>query len=175
MFSSPQKNLEEFGISPGSHVADLGSGSGFYTLAAAKMVGEKGRVYAVDVLKDMLAKLKNEAQRERLHNVETIWGNVERLGGTKLVDASVEIVLACNTLFQLEHKNDFPLEVKRILKPKGRVLVIDWKESFGGMGPQPGHVVSEESARTLFEKAGFTFEKGISAGAHHYGIIFKKI
>lgn len=174
MFSDPQKNLDQLGLSPDSYVADLGSGAGHYTIAAAKMVGKLGRVYAVDVLKDMLQKIKNQAERAGLTNIEAIWGNVEKLGGTRLADATVNTVLVCNTLFQLEGKKDLPLEAKRILKPKGRVLVVDWKESFGGMGPQPEHVVSPEVARALFEGAGFVFDHEIKAGEHHYGMIFRR-
>lgn len=174
MFSDPQKNLEQFGLVSGKVVADLGSGSGAYALAAAKIVGPSGRVYAVDIMKEMLQKLKNAAIAGRIFNVEALWGNIEKLGGTRLADASTDAVLVCNSLFQTEDKESLVLEVKRILKSSGRVLVVDWKESFGGMGPQPEHVVSVDSARALFEKSGFVFEHSISAGAHHYGLIFKR-
>ncbi len=175
MFSDPQKNLEQFNLELGARVADLGSGAGFYTVATAKIVGEKGRVYAVDTQKDMLTKIKNNATQARLLNIEAIWGNIEKLGGTRLADASVDAVLVCNILFQLERKDDFPLGVKRILKVKGRVLVVDWKESFGNMGPHADHVVPETVARALFEKVGFTFERSIRAGEHHYGIILRRV
>ena len=68
------------------HVADLGAGSGHYTLAAAKKVGESGRVYAIEVQKDLLTRIKNLAQTEHINNVEVIWGDVENRGGTKLKD-----------------------------------------------------------------------------------------
>jgi len=174
MFSDPQKNLEQLKLLPGQFVADLGAGSGAYTLAAAKMVGPQGRVYAVDVMKEMLQKLKNTAIVSRLLNVETLWGDIEKLGGTRLADASVDVALLCNSLFQMEDKNTLSLEIKRILKSGGRLLLVDWKESFGGMGPQPGHVVSLGDAKSIFEKAGFQFEREISAGAHHYGLIFRR-
>lgn len=175
LFSDPQKILDQLGLAPDTRVADLGTGAGFYAIAAARMVGPHGRLYAVDVLKDGLQKIKNDANRAGLANVEVIWGNVEKLGGTRLADASVDTVLVCNTLFTLEEKRDFPLEVKRILKPKGRVLVVDWQESFGGMGPQPEHVVTAEVARALFEKAGFTFDRALrDAGAHHYGFVLRR-
>ena len=61
MFTDPQKNIKELGLTPGMHIADLGAGSGFYVLEAAKRVGDKGRVYAVDVQKDILQKIKNRA------------------------------------------------------------------------------------------------------------------
>ena len=175
MFSDPKKNLEQFKLEEGKFVADLGSGAGFYTIPAAKIVGHLGRVYAVDVLKDMLQKIKNHAQSAHIHNIETLWGNVEKLGGTRLADSSVDAVLICNSLFMIEDKNTFLLEVKRILRTAGRILLIDWKESFGGMGPQREHVISKEMARTLFEQAGFVFEREIEAGAHHYGFILRRV
>lgn len=175
MFSDPQKILEQFKLVSGRFVADLGSGAGFYAIIAAKMVGPLGRVYAVDVLKDMLQKIKNEAVRNKLFNIEALWGDVEKLGGTRLPDASVDVALICNSLFQLEDKDTFALEVKRILRPDGRALLVDWKESFGGMGPQSGDVVSPEAARAIFEKAGFMFERDLKdAGAHHYAMIFRR-
>lgn len=174
MFSNPEKNLEQFGLQSGQKVADLGSGAGFYALAAATIVGDKGKVYAIDILKEMLQKLKNEAVRRHLVNIETLWGNVEKLGGTRLADATADVALVCNTLFQVEKKDDFITEIKRILKPGGKVLLIDWKESFGGMGPHKDHVVSESKARELFEKQGFVFDKDIRAGAHHYGLVMKR-
>jgi ubiquinone/menaquinone biosynthesis C-methylase UbiE len=174
MFSDPQKNLEQLKLTTGRSVADLGAGSGSYTLIAAKMVGPSGRVYAIDVMKEMLQKLKNSASLSRIFNVEALWGNMEKLGGTRLADSAVDVALVCNSLFQVEDKPTFALEVKRILKPGGRALVVDWKESFGGMGPQPEHVVSYDDAKRVFEKAGFVFERDISAGAHHYGLIFHK-
>ncbi|KKU67311.1 MAG: hypothetical protein UX89_C0016G0014 [Parcubacteria group bacterium GW2011_GWA2_47_16] len=175
MFSDPQKILDQFKLTTGRIVADLGSGAGFYAILAAKMVGPLGRVYAVDVLKDMLQKIKNEAVRSKLFNVEALWGNIEKLGGTRLADASVDVVLVCNSLFQIEHKDSFSIEVKRILRADGRLLVVDWKDSYGGVGPQPENVVTPETARGIFEKAGFVFDRDIKdAGAHHYGLIFRR-
>jgi ubiquinone/menaquinone biosynthesis C-methylase UbiE len=130
-------------------------------------------VFAVDVQKDLLQKLKNTAQAERIFNIEIIWGNVEKLGGTKIRDGFIDLALVSNLLFQIEFKKDFVREIKRILKRTGRVLVVDWSDSFGGMGPQPEAVMPEVEAKKLFEEAGFVFQKSISAGDHHYGLIFK--
>ena len=173
-FSDPQKNIDQLNLSAGSVVADLGAGSGFYTLAAAKAVGEGGKVYAVDVQQDLLVRLQNAARAARISNVSIIHGDVEKLGGTKIKDASVDFVIAGNLVFQLDDKPGFVNEVKRILKPGGRVIDVDWSDSFGGMGPQPESVVDQVTAKELFEKGGFTFVTGISAGDHHYGLIFRK-
>lgn len=175
MFSDPDQNVENFGLMPGMHVADCGSGSGFYSLAAARALGEKGRVYAIDVQKDLLARLKNEAARLHLKNIETIWGNIEKPGGTSLRDNSVDAAFLANVLFQVKDKNSLLTELKRILKPKGRVLVVDWTSSFGGMGPSGESVVTSEQAQEIFSKGGFSFERRMPAGEHHYGLIFQKI
>ena len=173
-FTDPAKNIQQFVLGEGWHVADFGSGSGAYTLAAAEHVGGDGRVYAIDVQRDLLSKVKNEAKNRKLLNVEVIWGNVEKVGGSKLGDNSMDAAIASNLLFQLEHKDVGAREIFRVLKPKARVLIVDWTDSFGGLGPQAKMVVTEETAKDIFEKAGFAYESSISAGDHHYGLIFKK-
>ncbi len=175
MFSDPQKNIEQCGIQVGMEIADLGAGSGFYTMSAAKALIATGRVYAIDAQKDLLTKIKNNAVREGLYNVEVIWGDIEKVGGTHLRDASIDLALICNVLFQLENKQSAVAEIKRILKPAGRVLVVDWADSFGGIGPKPDVVVKKETVLEMMEKNGFHMDREISAGSHHYGIIFKKL
>lgn len=174
MFSNPEKNIEQFGLLPGMKVADLGVGSGFYTLAAARAVGEKGRVFAVDIQQDLLAKVKNQARNAHLYNIEIIWGDLERMGGTKIRDMSVDGVVLSNVLFQIEHKSDLAKEVRRILKPKGQVLLVDWSDSFGGMGPKPVDIIPQEAAKELFLQGGFEYVRSITAGDHHYGMILAK-
>lgn len=180
MFSDPVHNIEQFGITPAHSVADLGAGSGFYTLAAARKIkslatgDETGKVYAVEVQKDLLARIKDVADKEHLTNIEYIWGDIEKRGGTKLRDHSIDRVIASNVFFQVEDKKGFLSEIGRILKPDGQVLLIDWSESFSGMGPAPKDVITKFTAKDLFSAAGFTLDREISAGAHHYGLIFKK-
>ena len=118
MFSDPQKNIAELGIIDGMKIVDLGAGSGFYTIECAKRVGPKGRVYAVDVQQDLLNKIKNIASTSGLSNIEVIWGNIEKIGGTKLREAIADIVIISNTLFQVEKDDieNLSLETKRILK-----------------------------------------------------------
>jgi len=176
MFSDPEKNIEQFDLGKGNYVADFGSCPGHYTFAAAKAVGHGGKVYAIDVQKNLLEKLKNEATNvKHLSNVDIVWADIEHLGGTRLRENSMDAVIVANVFFQLEKKEGSCLEIKRILKHGGRVLFIDWSGSFGGMGPQIGSVFTEEMAKNIFEKNGFIQDRTISAGSQHYGIIFRKI
>lgn len=173
MFSNPQVIVGQLGLLPGMQIADLGAGSGHYTLAAAPLIGG-GHVHAVDVQKDLLDKLLAEARHRGLVNVDILWGDLEKLGGTHLKDHSVDYVFVANILFQIEDKGTFVKEVSRITKVGGKVLVVDWADSFGGAGPHADTVVTEPMARQLFEKAGFTEDGFLSVGSHHYGLIFKK-
>lgn len=174
MFSDPAKNIEQFGLSGGMFVADFGAGSGFYTMSSAKAVGEKGRVYAIDIQKELIQKIKNQANVEHLSNIEIIWGDVEKIGGTKMRDDSVDAVIIANILFQVKEKNNICLEAKRILKKGGKVLVVDWADSFAGLGPRQEDVFSPSSAKEIFQKNDFVFDREFGAGEHHYGLIFKK-
>src|SRR4051794_29961193 len=115
-FADPQENIRSLGLSEGDYVVDLGAGSGFYTLAAAHAVGHSGRVYAIDVDQELLARIKNHAAAEKLHNVEVIHGDMEAPGGTRLRDKMVDAAIVSNVLFQIEHKENFIQELKRIIK-----------------------------------------------------------
>ena len=174
MFSDPAKNIQRLGLIRGMHIADFGAGSGFYSMSLAEEVGDNGRVYAIDVQKDLLQKIKNEAKAKGVSNLEIIWGNVEKAGGTKMGDNTIDIVVIANILFQAEDKNNVCIEAKRILKVGGRALVIDWLDSFGGLGPTKENVFLLSSAKDIFQKNGFVLDKEFDAGDHHYGFIFKK-
>ena len=174
MFSNPEKNIEQFILGDGWHVADFGAGSGAYALAAARAVGADGKVYAIDVKADVLARIKKEADAARIHNVEVLRGNLEKLGGSNLRDGAMDAVIVSNILFQIDDKQTFTREAARVLRKGGKALVVDWSQSFGGAGPEAGAIVREETAQELFIAAGFSYERSIDAGAHHYGLVFKK-
>jgi hypothetical protein len=76
-----------------------------------------------------------------------------------------------NVLFQIEKPDDFSLEMKRILKKEGKMLVVDWSE-VSNIGPKS--VFPALKARGLFEKAGFRLDASFTAGDHHYGLVFIK-
>jgi len=171
MFSDPSANLGRLGLTDGMKVVDIGAGSGFYSFDAGRRVGGSGRVYAIDVQKDLLERLRSAGASQGLRNIEVIWGNAEKLGGTKLKDAIADRVIASNVLFQIEKPDDFCLELKRIMKPGAKLLVVDWSE---GSALSPKTLIPIAKAQALFEKAGFKLEDSFNAGEHHYGLIFVK-
>jgi ubiquinone/menaquinone biosynthesis C-methylase UbiE len=171
MFSDPGVNLSKLGLVQGMKVVDLGAGSGFYTLEAARRVGSSGHVYAVDVQKDILDRIRTTGAKENLRNIEVVWGDAEKIGGTKLREGIADRVIASNVLFQIEKPDGFALEIKRLLKPNGKLLVIDWN---AGSPMSPRTLFPSSKAQTLFEKLGFKTEQSFMAGDHHYGLVLTR-
>lgn len=172
-FSQPRSIVLQMGLSHGARVADLGSGTGHYAQALAGVVGREGKVYAVDVQEDVLKHAKINAHQHHTHTIETVWGDIEKKGGTHLRDALVDGVVLANVLFQVEHREAVAQEALRILKPGGIILVVDWVGSFGGIGPRPDQVIGEEAVVALFSALGCTKRKSVAAGSHHYGVILQ--
>lgn len=171
-FCDPQTNVLQLGLRDGMKVGDFGAGSGHYAVCAAPIVGEQGTIYAIDIQEDVLTHIKNVADMRGFKNIETIWGDIEKVGGSKLKDDTLDAVILSNALFQLEHREGAIAEIKRVLKSGGRLLVIDWAGAYDGMGPPPDQVVSESAAETLFISSGFHKVKDFRGGPHHYSIVF---
>lgn len=173
-FSEPQKNITALELKPGDKVADLGCGVGVYSLAAAPLVGLDGKIFSVDIQKELLERLKNEADRRGFRNINVIWGDVERVSGSGLADGAVDSVIISNVLFLTKSIYTTIAEAKRILKKGGLVMVVDWTESFGGLGPQSEDIFDKTKARKAFEEAGFVLVREFEAGDNHYGLVFRK-
>ncbi|MBX4199137.1 class I SAM-dependent methyltransferase [Candidatus Parcubacteria bacterium] len=177
MFTDPERNVLEFGFTPGQKVADFGSGAGHYAVALSKSLGESGAVYAIDLSEDMLVKLKSEALKSGRGNIEVVHGDIEKPHGTKLRDGAVDGVIFSNILFQLGDKLGAVREAVRILRPGGKVCVVEWADlSFlaDTLKASDRKPTSETEAKELFITLGLNFERKFEAGEHHYGLIFKK-
>jgi ubiquinone/menaquinone biosynthesis C-methylase UbiE len=172
MFTNPEKNILRLGLKEGMRVADLGAGTGFYAKEASKRVGYTGKVYAIEVQRDLVRKLESDIKHSGISNIDCIWGDIEKKGGTKISDGSIDAVIISNVLSQTEDKLGLIDEARRILKKNGKVLFIDWSDSFGGGSLNGRNFLSEDKVRELFEKRGFKFFEKISTTEHHYGIIF---
>lgn len=175
-FMNPELIAAGFGLTEGMRVADLGSGSGYFTIIMAKKVGDSGLVTAVDLLNSALETLRAKAKVEGLGNIETIRSNLEILGSSGLTNDSQDIVLLANILFQNSNKATILNEARRVIKPGGTLIVIDWRKGAGGFGPPDNLRTSEEEInRLVISSDGFQFVSQIDAGVFHYGMMYKKI
>ena len=174
-FAHPARNVGVLGVDTGMTVVDFGAGSGAYVYAIAERLQGTGHVYAIDVQQDLLRRIKNESHKRGYKNVEIIWSDLEKPGGSKIADRHADLVLISNLLFQVGDKKALFAEAWRILKPTGRLAVIDWSESFGGMGPINKEVVKKEKALELAVQSGFEPLTQFKAGAHHYGLTLRPV
>ena len=121
LFEPPQRLIEPY-VRNGQVVADLGCGSGYYTLALAQCVGSEGRVYAVDLDEKCIRALEKKIDKEGYHNIEAHASSASELGFIK--DGSVDFVLANGLLCSMaDHRQLAVNEIKRILKPGGQAYL----------------------------------------------------
>jgi len=172
-FLKPEETIKELSIKQGMRIADFGCGAGYFTIPLAEMVGQKGKVYAFDILKTALESVRSRAKSAGLLNIETVWSNLETLNASKLKNESIDLVLLANILFQSSKKADIIKEAKRILKRGGKLVVIEWKKN-QVMGPPEKFIVDKDLVRGIAEKQDFKFDKEFPAGQGHWGMIFVK-
>jgi SAM-dependent methyltransferase len=162
------------GLKIGDRVADLGAGGGLFTLQAARLVGDQGEVYAVDIMKTILSDIESKARMANLYNIKTVWSNLEILGATKIPEASLDFVFLVNTLFQSKESKKILTESKRLLKSGGKMLVIDWNNDNSGLGPHVDRQIDPKDIITQAQSISLNLEKQFIAGQYHFGLVFIK-
>ena len=113
--------MDIFGIVPGKSVADIGAGSGFFTALAARRVGDKGMVYAVDINPEAIQYIDARVKKENLHNVKTILGKADN----PLLPARVDAVLLLKTYHEIAEPIVLFCNLRNSLAKDARVGVID--------------------------------------------------
>lgn len=173
---NPFNLLEAAGLREGMRVADFGCGTiGHYVFPAARIVGDEGKVYAVDILKSVLAGVNSRLKLEGATNVETIWGDLERDNGVRIESDSLDMGLLINNLFLSKMQEQMMKECVRMVKPGGIMVIADWKVVLAkGFGPSETTRVPVEDAKKLAAGAGLIVERDLSPGKYHYGFACKK-
>lgn len=158
-------------------IADLGCGaSGHFVFPAAKRVGEKkGLVYAVDILKPILDNIERVAKLNKVDNIKTVWTDLEIFGAAKINSSSIDSVMLINTLYQSSKRVEILREAIRILKTKGILLVVEWKNNASPFGPPIDERVKAELLKTGAAKLGLNLIEEFDAGQYHYGLVFAKM
>jgi ubiquinone/menaquinone biosynthesis C-methylase UbiE len=170
-FLSPQEFINSLNLKNDLMAADFGCGSGGFAIPLAKKL-QKGFVWALDIQEEPLSALKGNAKLEGVSNIKTILCDLEEPKGSGLADQTMDLVLIINLFFQTKNKLAVLKEAKRVLKPKGRVIIVDWKPD-APFGPDRGRVGPEEIEK-LAKKIDFKKIKEIRAGSYHWALIFEK-
>lgn len=153
-FQHPGQVMQTLGLKPGEKVADIGTGSGYFTIPAAHAVGEEGVVWAIDIRQEMLDHVAGRLEEEELDNVRLM-----RVGPTdpQLPEGGVDTILMIDTLHYVKDRTAYAEKLKYGLAPGGRVVIIDYRpKSFEERpwGPPPQQQMSKEEVDADFAAAG---------------------
>jgi len=168
----PARVLELLDAQPGDIAADIGCGPGFFALPLAQRVtAQGGRVLACDTSPAMLDILRRRALEAGGAAVETLLSEESRL---PLADGACDRVLLACLLHELESPESFLAEVRRVLRPGGRGLAVDWQARETPVGPPPASRVPPDMASAWLAAAGLTAAPAVDVGPYSYGIVFHR-
>jgi SAM-dependent methyltransferase len=140
----PELALPALKLKPGDAVADIGAGSGYYTRRLAKLVGEKGVVYAVDIQQEMLDLLTNKMAAANIHNVKPVLGDITN---PKLPRASVDLALLVDVYHEFDHPYEMVQAICASLKPGGRIAFIEFRGEDSKVPIKALHKMTEAQVR----------------------------
>jgi ubiquinone/menaquinone biosynthesis C-methylase UbiE len=173
-FLDPNMIIRQAEIKPGDKVAHFGAGTGYFTFAAARKMEGTGEVWALDILEPKVDLVRGQARSLGFNNVVARLANLEEREGSKLAAGSMDWVLLINILYQNDKKSRIIGESKRILKPGGHILVVEWIAGDSLLGPEKTNRTSREELIKIFRKHGLGIAREIEAGQFHWGMILTK-
>jgi predicted methyltransferase len=169
-YQKPEEVVKALNIKEGEVIADIGAGSGYFTVRLARAVGEKGRVYAVDVSPDMILHLNRRIRDLDLKNVVTVLCAPE---DPLLADASVDRFFICDTWHHVGGHAKYLALLKKMLKPGGQVVMVDFKKTETPLGPPQEMRIDRDDLVKEMEKNGFRLDAEHTFLPYQYFLVFK--
>jgi ubiquinone/menaquinone biosynthesis C-methylase UbiE len=162
-------------IQSGMHVADFGCGqTGHIVFPCAKQLGNKGIMYAVDIVKDALEQIEKRARSHSFLNIHTVWSDIERVGHTAIPPKSLDTAFLVNTLVQVSDRHAVLDEVNRTLKDKARLIVVDWAKKGLMFGPKDEKFVNFGDIEMWARQHNFVVQEIFDVGIFHQGMVLYK-
>lgn len=165
--------MDAMGIADGSVVADIGAGSGWFTIRLARRVGPQGTVFAEDVQQEMINAISRRVSREGFNNVKPVLGT---FSDPKLRAQSLDAALMVDSFHEVDvtHRVTMLSNLAKALKPQGRLGIVDFRLNGTGPGPAPEERVSPEVVIAAAEKAGLKLIREEPFLEYQYFLIFAK-
>jgi len=167
---APTKAVQALKLRPGQVVADIGAGSGYYTMLLRAAVGPGGRVYATDIQPEMLALIRRKIEKQRIENVELVLGTPTE---SRLPDAAIDLALMVDVYHELAQPQVFLRSLKRAIKPDGRLVLIEFRKESEWVPIRPEHKMSVRDARMELEAEGYRFERVIDVLPWQHILVFQ--
>jgi ubiquinone/menaquinone biosynthesis C-methylase UbiE len=171
LWQRPDQVMDAMGIADASVVADIGAGSGWFTIRLARRVGPQGLVYAEDVQPEMINAITRRVQREGLNNVRPVLG---QNSDPRLRAGSFDAILVVDAYHEVEDRVTMLANLARALKPQGRIGVVDFKLDGTGPGPSIEERVSPDVVVKDAAKAGLRLVRQEPFLQYQYFLIFGK-
>lgn len=167
----PSETLKKLGLSEKDIMADIGCGIGYFTLPASEIVGEGGKVLAIDVSSEMLQDVEVKFEEQHISNIECV-----KIDGTSfnIDDEAVTYGFMCNVLHEIDHKEQFLNEIKRIIKEKGKLVIIEWAKIESDYGPPMDHRLDKKVVENLFKENNFKNISVIELNENYYAVTGEK-
>lgn len=167
----PEQTLISLNLNQGDIMADIGCGIGYFTFPASKIVGHNGKIYAMDILPEMLHDVEKRIQEDNISNIETILTEENDL---MLEDNKVTRAFLCNVVHEAHEKEKFLREIKRIICPKGEIAIVEWEKINSDFGPPIKHRLDRMDLVKMLDIIGFSNIATIDMGEDFYGIMAQK-
>ena len=168
-YQKPHEVLTALNIKPGEVIADIGAGSGYFTFRLAHFVGAKGKVYAVDVSPDMVRHVNRRIRESKTSNVVTVLADPD---DPLLPDQSVNRFFICDVWHHVENQTKYLALMKKMLKPGGEIIMIDFHKKELPFGPPPQMKIAREDLIKQFETNGFKKTKEHTFLPYQYFLVF---
>jgi ubiquinone/menaquinone biosynthesis C-methylase UbiE len=169
-YEQPEKVLDALKIAPGTTVADIGAGVGYFSLRIAKRVGSSGKVVAVDVQPMMLELLKTNRDRERLSNIELVLGTET---DPRLSPQSVDLVLMVDVYHEFQYPEEMMAGIRQALKPSGRLVLVEYRGEDPTVPIKPEHKMTVQQVLKEIEPMGFRLKEKLDFLPWQHILIFE--
>jgi precorrin-6B methylase 2 len=163
--------LENLGISPGDNVADIGAGTGYFSLPMAALAGPEGKVFAVDIQPEMLAIIEQRSAELNIDNVERVLASSDN---PNLPAESINLALFVDAYHEFESPREVMTAIYDSLVPGGRVVLIEYRMEDPDVPIKLLHKMSEAQARKELTAAGFRFAANESFLPQQHFLVFEK-
>lgn len=168
-YQQPHEVIQALQLKPGEVIADIGAGSGYFSFRLSRHVGDNGRVYALDTSPDMILHLNRRMRDLAIKNVITILCAPD---DPLLPDASVDRFFICNTWHHIDQRPEYLQLLKRMLKPHGQIVMIDFKKGKTPVGPPLEMRISREELVEEMERSSFRVTEEHKFLVYQYFLVF---
>jgi predicted methyltransferase len=168
-WQKPRELVAALTLRPGMTVADLGAGTGYFSRYLSAAVGEHGSVFAVETEPNLVARLRERAEQEKTANVTPVLASFD---DPRLPARALDLVLIVDTYHHLDARLGYLQRLRRVLKPGGRVAIVDWQAQPLPVGPPPEHKIAREDVITEMRAAGYRLSAEPGILPYQYVLIF---